>query len=288
MSDFGVASSIDLPTIVSEGKSYEYYNYFTPIYTSHQTIFQQQTHMLDMHADKHSNYSEENTFWPKRPRSNSPSSGSRTPGCLSQRHMPQHGCYQLNLPYTNEELQITSSFKTGGSYIEPLVPVQMEDFNRLHDHDGIPIVRGVKRRNTANKKERRRTQSINAAFQDLRDRIPNVPADTKLSKIKTLRLATSYISYLTGVLETDEPAIGFRAELAGSGMRCSRQSIVRNINQIHRLDSIISQEPQSPIKQLDTSEEGSSPVQGTMKKTKGRTGWPQHVWALELKQEQNL
>lgn len=41
----------------------------------------------------------------------------------------------------------------------------------------------VKRRTTANKKERRRTQSINNAFADLRDCIPNVPADTKLSKI---------------------------------------------------------------------------------------------------------
>lgn len=60
------------------------------------------------------------------------------------------------------------------------------------------IVRVVKRRNTANKKERRRTQSINNAFADLRDCIPNVPADTKLSKIKTLRLATSYIGYLMG------------------------------------------------------------------------------------------
>ncbi|KAL0273094.1 UNVERIFIED_CONTAM: hypothetical protein PYX00_005851 [Menopon gallinae] len=60
------------------------------------------------------------------------------------------------------------------------------------------IVRVVKRRNTANKKERRRTQSINNAFADLRDCIPNVPADTKLSKIKTLRLATSYIAYLMG------------------------------------------------------------------------------------------
>lgn len=61
-----------------------------------------------------------------------------------------------------------------------------------------PVVRVVKRRNTANKKERRRTQSINNAFADLRDCIPNVPADTKLSKIKTLRLATSYIGYLMG------------------------------------------------------------------------------------------
>lgn len=42
--------------------------------------------------------------------------------------------------------------------------------------------RPAKRRNTANKKERRRTQSINNAFTELRDCIPNVPSDTKLSK----------------------------------------------------------------------------------------------------------
>lgn len=68
----------------------------------------------------------------------------------------------------------------------------------------LPIIRVVKRRNTANKKERRRTQSINNAFSDLRECIPNVPSDTKLSKIKTLRLATSYISYLMKILETDD------------------------------------------------------------------------------------
>ena len=56
--------------------------------------------------------------------------------------------------------------------------------------------------------------SINNAFSELRDCIPNVPADTKLSKIKTLRLATSYISYLMAVLEAGpETDIPFRAEL---------------------------------------------------------------------------
>lgn len=45
------------------------------------------------------------------------------------------------------------------------------------------FVRVVKRRTTANKKERRRTQSINTAFTDLRECIPNVPPDTKLSKV---------------------------------------------------------------------------------------------------------
>lgn len=47
----------------------------------------------------------------------------------------------------------------------------------------VPVVRVVKRRTTANKKERRRTQSINSAYFNLRDRIPNVPVDTKLSKV---------------------------------------------------------------------------------------------------------
>lgn len=47
-------------------------------------------------------------------------------------------------------------------------------------------VRVIRRRNTANKKERRRTQSINTAFSDLRECIPNVPADTKLSKVITI------------------------------------------------------------------------------------------------------
>ncbi|RXG57810.1 Heart- and neural crest derivatives-expressed protein 2 [Armadillidium vulgare] len=76
--------------------------------------------------------------------------------------------------------------------------------------------RVIKRRTSANKKERRRTQSINNAFAELRECIPNVPADTKLSKIKTLRLATSYIAYLMGVLRTDvkdSPTEAFKAEL---------------------------------------------------------------------------
>lgn len=63
-----------------------------------------------------------------------------------------------------------------------------------------PMERPPRKRNTANKKERRRTHSINTAFAALRGCIPNVPADTKLSKIKTLRLATSYIGHLMDVL----------------------------------------------------------------------------------------
>lgn len=81
---------------------------------------------------------------------------------------------------------------------------------------GCIRIRGVKRKNTNNKKERRRTHSINSAFASLRGCIPNVPSDTKLSKIKTLRLATSYIAYLMDVLNKDDPSLaegGFKAEI---------------------------------------------------------------------------
>ena len=82
--------------------------------------------------------------------------------------------------------------------------------------DGSVKVRVVKRRNSANKKERRRTISINTAFSALRGCIPNVPSDTKLSKIKTLRLATSYIAYLMDILSQDDPTLtkgGFKADI---------------------------------------------------------------------------
>lgn len=71
-----------------------------------------------------------------------------------------------------------------------------------------------KRRASGPKKERRRTESINTAFAELRECIPNVPADTKLSKIKTLRLATSYIAYLMDILAKDSGETeGFKAEI---------------------------------------------------------------------------
>jgi len=81
--------------------------------------------------------------------------------------------------------------------------------------------RVVKRRVCANRKERRRTHSINSAFSALRGCIPNVPSDTKLSKIKTLRLATSYIAYLMNILGKDDPVAqrqlheaGFKADIS--------------------------------------------------------------------------
>ncbi|XP_074001573.1 transcription factor 15-like [Numenius arquata] len=56
------------------------------------------------------------------------------------------------------------------------------------------------RRAAANARERDRTHSVNTAFGALRRLIPTRPADRRLSKVETLRLASSYISHLANVL----------------------------------------------------------------------------------------
>lgn len=55
---------------------------------------------------------------------------------------------------------------------------------------------GRPKRGQANKRERVRTENVNAGFENLRKLIPTEPEDRKLSKIEVLRLATSYINHL--------------------------------------------------------------------------------------------
>ncbi|RUS82467.1 hypothetical protein EGW08_009773 [Elysia chlorotica] len=178
--------------------------------------------------------------------------------------------------------------------------------------NGVPV-RCIKRRVTANKKERRRTLSINNAFSQLRGCIPNVPSDTKLSKIKTLRLATSYIAYLMDILAKDDPELsraGFKAELtkkmggaSSAGVGQGGQAVsplgvggagtIGVKAELHQVTSSLGGPGRGGLDRGDdtrkresdgeseASSQGSSPC--PEKKPKGRTGWPQHVWAAELK-----
>lgn len=81
----------------------------------------------------------------------------------------------------------------------------------------------MKQRSAANARERGRTQSVNTAFTALRTLIPTEPVDRKLSKIETLRLASSYISHLANVLllgdggAEEQPCLGAVHAQAESG-----------------------------------------------------------------------
>lgn len=148
----------------------------------------------------------------------------------------------------------------------------------------------------ANKKERRRTQSINQAFNELRHHIPDVPRDTKLSKIKTLRLAISYISHLSTSLEADpnnlnsnqhsnktttDNLLNIRTGKGSSGPQLvelvsatdkhSRPESELHTNQTQYLKCYLNDGVSKLVAQ-------SQPR--TSKDRKHRTGWPEIVWKL--------
>uniref|UniRef100_T1IYY8 BHLH domain-containing protein n=1 Tax=Strigamia maritima TaxID=126957 RepID=T1IYY8_STRMM len=58
-----------------------------------------------------------------------------------------------------------------------------------------------KRRLAANARERRRMNSLNVAFDRLRQVVPSVGNDRKLSKYETLQLAQNYICALVELME---------------------------------------------------------------------------------------
>lgn len=167
--------------------------------------------------------------------------------------------------------------------------IPMSELGSYESYTNFYGDRCLRRRTSANRKERRRTLSINNAFSNLRGSIPNVPSDTKLSKIKTLRLAISYISYLTEILEKGDSELaksGFKADISRKReRRVMPMEIERKIP-----DSCESEDSRdssgSDVTSVCTNvADDKSPSSATSEqaKAKGRTGWPQEVWASELR-----
>ncbi|XP_060534891.1 protein atonal-like [Cylas formicarius] len=71
--------------------------------------------------------------------------------------------------------------------------------NAVRDRPTSPTVL-KRRRLAANARERRRMNGLNDAFDRLRQVIPNLDAEQKLSKFETLQMAQSYISALRELL----------------------------------------------------------------------------------------
>lgn len=70
--------------------------------------------------------------------------------------------------------------------------------------DRLPSPTVIKRRRlAANARERRRMNGLNEAFDRLRQVIPSLDADHKLSKFETLQMAQTYIAALRELLERD-------------------------------------------------------------------------------------
>lgn len=61
-------------------------------------------------------------------------------------------------------------------------------------------------RRAANIRERRRMYNLNEAFDKLRRKVPTFAYEKRLSRIETLRLAITYIGFMTELLQSAPPS----------------------------------------------------------------------------------
>jgi len=86
---------------------------------------------------------------------------------------------------------------------------------------GLTLFRGA-----ANARERTRMRVLSRAFGRLKLTLPWVPPDTKLSKLDTLRLATSYIAHLKRILQTSDAEESSGDDAGTEAMKLTRQDMV--------------------------------------------------------------
>ena len=78
---------------------------------------------------------------------------------------------------------------------------KLKNLGHQNASPGVEVMR--KRRLAANARERRRMNSLNDAFDRLRDVVPSLGNDRKLSKFETLQMAQTYISALYELLQRE-------------------------------------------------------------------------------------
>lgn len=127
--------------------------------------------------------------------------------------------------YINQERNNNQEEARNDNFIKPEFPLKNAGFLKLRK---LPNYRGrgrgrrrmtvdrtpppavlKKRRLAANARERRRMNGLNEAFDRLREVIPSLGADHKLSKFETLQMAQSYIHALCDLLEREDNGLNY-------------------------------------------------------------------------------
>jgi len=108
-------------------------------------------------------------------------------------HMPSSSC-------SSSSSSEGESGRPGGGRLSTTVTSVGKKTNRKRKS----AVAQVQQRFAANMRERKRMQSINEAFDGLRQHIPTLPYEKRLSKVDTLRLTIGYINFLAEMVESDD------------------------------------------------------------------------------------
>merc|ERR1719336_57034 len=118
---------------------------------------------------------------------------SHSPNMRLESHSP-HGEYQQLSSYqqtsqTTQQQQQTPRKGRGG--------------RKKNIHPPSPSILRH-RRDAANARERKRMNGLNDAFERLREVVPNLNSEQKMSKIETLLMAQTYIRALAKLIETED------------------------------------------------------------------------------------
>ncbi|XP_067614981.1 pancreas transcription factor 1 subunit alpha-like [Eurosta solidaginis] len=107
-----------------------------------------------------------------------------------------------NTSESNEDDVYSSGFNSDRKNIEKRIELYK---TRLYKTRRLKCASQMaQQRQAANLRERRRMQSINEAFEGLRSHIPTLPYEKRLSKVDTLKLAISYITFLSEMVKKDK------------------------------------------------------------------------------------
>ncbi|XP_062859896.1 class A basic helix-loop-helix protein 15 [Trichomycterus rosablanca] len=150
----------------------------------------------------------------------------------------EHADLQLDMePGSSEQEGSEASLPLGASWRaaenEGRARTRMGTRRRRCQH-GSAKERNV-RRLESNERERQRMHKLNNAFQALREAIPHVRMDKKLSKIETLTLARNYIKALTTIVLGMSGARLPNMETQQHVEDMDHDDLAKYLNQIHSL-----------------------------------------------------
>ena len=83
-------------------------------------------------------------------------------------------------------------------------PVGRNELNFDEQITDCPFLACRQRRQAANARERKRMNGLNDAFDRLREVVPNLNPDQKLSKFETLQMAQTYIRALAKIIQAEQ------------------------------------------------------------------------------------
>ncbi|XP_064214607.1 helix-loop-helix protein ngn-1 [Tribolium castaneum] len=133
----------------------------------------------------------------------------------SEHQYPNYYNFLYHHPQSGYDPPETYDINTFDSFVSTTSSLSEDNFKQHQEQkntrgrkrsvrERLPSPTVMKRRRlAANARERRRMNGLNEAFDRLRQVIPSLDADHKLSKFETLQMAQTYIAALRELLERD-------------------------------------------------------------------------------------